>query len=91
MELKNKDLRNARYRVTCESGNYTIVGDVAISGDSQVTTIYECVITDKEGVFVASFNQYGEELHVNYGANLTIEEKQNILVVIDEFKNEVKK
>lgn len=89
MELKNKDLTNARYRVTCENGNYTITGEVAINGEGNVTTMYECLITNNEGVFVSSFSQYGEELHVNYGANLTTKEKQSILVVIEDFKNAV--
>lgn len=86
MELKEKKLRTASYKVACTSGTYSIEGVVNIDSDNQVTNIDNGNIV-KNGGFVASFGLFGNSLSVNYNATLSTDERNEVNTLIDGFKS----
>jgi hypothetical protein len=86
MQITKKEQKSATYDVACVGNKYAITGAVVVR-NGEVKTMESCVITrDNNSLFVANFSQYGEELHVNYGASIAVEEQQKVLELIQEFK-----
>lgn len=85
MQITKKEQKSATYDVACVGNKYAITGAVVVR-NGEVKTMESCVITRDSNLFVANFSQYGEELHVNYGASIAVEEQQRVLELIQEFK-----
>lgn len=84
MEIKTKELLTASYKVVCISEDYKIEGNATIGANNEVTNLEGCTI-HKEGAFMASFGMHGDNTNVNY-SGLTLEEKNAVNAVIEEFK-----
>lgn len=85
MEITSKELKTASYKVAASNDGYNIEAVVTIGSNSQVTTI-EGGSINKEGVFVANFSQFGNNLNVNYAEVTNVTEQQEVIALIDAFK-----
>lgn len=86
MEIKNKELKKATYKVDAESNGYNVTANITIGTDNKVTSI-ESGSVFKENTHIANFTQYGVNLSVNFTSDATIEVQQQVLTIINELKS----